>query len=148
MKAQGSLTSGQAVNLAADTFKLVALKAGTGIPSTTSSGIQFVADATATNAEDTAIYASTRPSFTGVTWAYDASTGVIDWSFSNLVLAQQAGDDGLTRYFAIYDGSVGTTDATFPVVAILDPGQTVSTLNGTLTIQAPTGGLIQFTGGG
>jgi hypothetical protein len=146
LKAQGQLTSAQAVNLSGDTFKMLAVKAGSGIPSTASGGIQFVADITATNAEDTNIGA--RPTLSGVTWAYDASTGVVDWSFSNVVYAQAGGDDGLTRYFVIYDSSQGSGDSTYPVVAILDPGQTVSVVNGSLTIQCPTGGLIQFTGGG
>jgi hypothetical protein len=146
LKAQGSLTSGQAVNLSADVFKILAVKAGSGIPSTLSGGIQFVADVTATNAEDTLIGA--RQSLAGVTWAFDAANGVVDWSFSNITYAQASGDDGLTRYFVIYDSSVGTTDATYPVVAVLDPGQLVSVVNGSLTLQCPTGGLIQFTGAG
>ena len=146
MKAQGSLTSGQAVNLSADTFKILAVKAGSGIPSTNSTGIQYVADVTATNAEDTLIGA--RQALTGVTWAFDASTGIVDWSCANIVYAQAPGDDGLTRYFVIYDDTLGTTDANKPVLVILDPGQTVSVVNGSLTISAPTGGLIQFTGGG
>lgn len=147
MKAQGQLTANQNVNLSTDTFKIMAVKAGAGIPSTASGGIQFVADVTATNAEDTLIGA--RQSLAGVTWAFDASTGVVDWSFTNVVYAQAAGDDGLTRYFVIYDETQSVaTDATRPVVAILDPGQTVSVVNGSLTIQCPTGGLIQFTGGG
>lgn len=147
MKAQGQLTAGQAVNLSADTFKIMAVVAGAGIPSTASGGVQFVSNVTGTNAEDTNIGA--RQTLTGVTWAFDAATGVVDWSFSNVVYAQAGGDDGLTRYFIIYDETVSAgTDATRPVVAILDPGQLVSVVNGSLTIQCPTGGLIQFTGGG
>lgn len=147
MKAQGQLTSAQAVNLSGDTFKMMAVVAGGGIPSTTSSGIQFVSDVTGTNSEDTNIGA--RKTLAGVTWAYDASTGIVDWSFTAVVYAQAGGDDGLTRYFVIYDETVSSaTDATRPVVAILDPGQLVSVVNGSLTISCPTGGLIQFTGGG
>lgn len=147
MKAQGQLTAGQAVNLNTDTFKMLAVVAGAGIPSTSSSGVQFVSDVTATNSEDTNIGA--RKTLSGVTWAYDAGTGIVDWSFTNVVYAQAAGDDGLTRYFIIYDETVSAgTDATRPVVAVLDPGQLVSVVNGSLTIQCPTGGLIQFTGGG
>ena len=147
MKAQGQLTANQNVNLSGDTFKIMAVKAGSGIPSTTSSGVQFVADATATNAEDTLIGA--RQTLAGVTWAFDASTGVVDWSFTNVTYAQAGGDDGLTRYFLIYDETQSSaTDATRPIVAILDPGQLISVVNGSVTIQCPTGGLIQFTGGG
>lgn len=146
LKAQGDQTTGQAVKLASDSFKIMAVKAGSGIPNTASGGIQFVADVTAGNAEDTLIGA--RQALTGVTWAFDAATGVVDWSFANITYAQAAGDDGLTRYFVIYDDSVGTGDSTKPVLAILDPGQTISVVNASLTIQCPTGGLIQFTGGG
>lgn len=146
MKAQGALTAGQAIALATDTLMMLMVKAGTGIPSTSSAGIQFVADVTATNAEDTLIGA--RPTLSGVTWAFDASLGIVDFSFSNVVYAQAAGDDGLSRYGVIYDSSVGAGDSTHPVLAILDLGQTVSVVNGSLTLQCPTGGLIQFTGGG
>lgn len=146
MKAQGAKTSGQSSDLSSTTaFHCMAVKAGSGIPSTSSSGVQFVADITATNAEDTAIGA--RQALSGVTWAFDASTGVVDWSFSNIVYAQAAGDDGLTRYFVIYD-EAGGTDATRIVIAIIDPGQLISAVAGSVTIQCPTGGLIQFTGGG
>jgi hypothetical protein len=147
MKAQGQLTANQNVNLSGDTFKIMAVKAGSGIPSTSSSGIQFVSDITGTNAEDTLIGA--RQSLSGVTWAYDGATGVVDWSFSTVTYAQAGGDDGLTRYFVIYDETQSSaTDATRPVVAVLDPGQLVSVVNGAVTISCPTGGLIQFTGGG
>src|SRR6478752_3979233 len=134
MKAQGAKTASQSTDLSSTTaFHIMAVKAGTGIPSTTSSGVQFVSDITATNAEDTLIGA--RQSLSGVTWAYDASTGVVDWSFSTVTYAQAGGDDGLTRYFVIYDETQSSaTDATRPVVAILDPGQLVSVVNGSLTI--------------
>lgn len=146
MKAQGQLTSGQAVNLASDTFKMLAVAAGGGIPSTSSSGIQFVADITGTNSEVTLIGA--RKTLAGVTWAYDASLGIVDWSFTNVVYAQAPGDSGLTRYFVIYDDTLGSSDTDKPVLCILDPGQLVSAVNGSVTIQCPTGGLIQYTGGG
>lgn len=147
MKAQGQLTTGQAINFSSDTFRIMAVKAGTGIPSTSSTGIQFVSDVTATNVEDTLI--GGRQTLTGVTWAFDASLGIVDWSFANISYAQNASDDGLSRYFLIYDETVSAgTDATRPVVAVLDPGQLISVVNGSLTIQCPTGGLIQFTGGG
>jgi len=147
MKAQGALTANQNVALGTDVFKIMMVKAGSGIPLTSSAGIQFVADVTATNAEDTAIGA--RQSLAGVTWAFDASLGVVDWSFTNITYAQNAGDDGLSRYGVIYDETQSAgTDATRPVVAILDLGQTVSVVNGALVLQCPTGGLIQFTGGG
>ena len=146
MKAQGAGTSGQSVNLSGDTFKMLAVVAGSGIPSTLSGGIQFVSDVTGTNSEDTNIGA--RPTLSGVTWAFDVSNGIVDWSFSNVTYAQNGADDGLTRYFVIYDNTVGVGDSTHPVVAILDPGQLVSVVNGAVVLQCPSGGLIQFTGGG
>lgn len=145
-KVQGNLTSGQAVNFGSDTFKIMAVKAGSGIPSTTSTGVQYVADVTGTNAEDTAIGA--RQSLASVTWAFDGSGVAVDFSFANVTYAQAGGDDGLTRYFVIYDLTQGSGDSTYPVVAIIDPGQTISAVNGSVVLQCPTGGLIQFTGFG
>lgn len=145
MKAQGQLTSAQAVNFNADTFNIMAIKAGSGLPSLTSSGVQFVADVTSTNAEDTAIGSRQAVTFT---WAFDGSGVSVDWSFSNITYAQNGSDDGLTRYFVIYDVSQGSNDATHPVVCIIDPGQLISVVSASLVIQSPTGGLIQFTGGG
>ena len=78
----------------------------------------------------------------------DATLGVVDWSFSNVTYAQNASDDGLTRYFVIYDSSEGSGDSTYPVLAVLDPGQLVSVVNGPAVLQCPTGGLLQMTGGG
>jgi hypothetical protein len=149
MFAQAALTANQTVNFndtTAGRFRIMAVKAGSGIPVLSSSGIQFVADITATNVEDTLIGA--RQSLTGVSLAYDASLGVVDFSFSAVTYAQAGGDDGLSRYLVIYYTGVGSADATWPVVALLDPGQLVSVVNGSLTISCPTGGLIQFTGGG
>lgn len=147
MKAQGQLTSAQAVNFNSDTFMGLWVHAGSGIPSLTSSGIQFVADITATNTEDTNIGA--RVTLSGVTWAFDGSGVAVDWSFSNIGYPQNASDDGLSRYFVIYDNTQGSGDATHPVVALIDPGQLISVVNASLTIQAPgSGGLISFTGGG
>jgi hypothetical protein len=146
MKAQGQLTANQNVNLSGDTFKIMAVKAGSGIPSTPRPVSSSSPMSPGTNVEDTLIGA--RQTLAGVTWAFDAAAGVVDWSFTTVTYAQAGGDDGLTRYFVIYDETQSSaTDATRPVVAILDPGQLVSVVNGALTIACPTGGLIQFTGG-
>jgi hypothetical protein len=46
----------------------------------------------------------------------------VDWSFSTVTYAQAGGDDGLTRYFVIYDETQSSaTDATRPVVASSTP---------------------------
>jgi hypothetical protein len=146
MKAQGGLVSGQQINFASDTFMIMAVKAGSGLPSLTSSGIQFVADVTGTNAEDTLIGA--RQTLAGVTWAFDGGGVAVDWSFTTITYVQNGSDDGLTRYFVIYDNTVGVGDSTHPVFVVIDPGQLISVVNASLTIQSPTGGLVQFTGGG
>jgi hypothetical protein len=147
MLAQGKLTASKNVNFNSDTFKIMAVVAGSGRPDCTSGGVQVVSDVTANNAEDTNIGA--RITLTGVSFAFDGGGTACDWSFSTITYAQAAGDDGLTRYFIIYDETQSSgTDATRPVVAVIDPGQLVSVVNGSLTIQSPTGGLIQFTGGG
>ncbi len=147
MLAQGKLTANKNVNFNADTFKIMAVKAGAGLPDLTGTGIQFVSDITGTNAEDTLIGA--RQTILGNTFTLDVSNTACDWSFTSIVYAQFAGDDGLTRYFVLYDETQSsTTDATRPVVAVIDPGALVSVVSGSLTIAAPVGGLIQFTGGG
>lgn len=150
MKVQGTVTTSQFVQFAdttAGNFVCGIVVAGASIPSTQAGGIQFIADVTVTNTElSYAGYA--RQALTGITWAFDANNVQVDWSFANITFAQNAADPGTGRYgFIAYKG-VGTTDATFPVVAILDFGQTVSVVNGSLVLQSPTGGLIQFTGGG
>jgi hypothetical protein len=150
LQAQGIGTANQAVNLSSGTagaFKIMAVKAGAGLPSLISSGIQFVSDLIAVNPEDVS-GAWPRTALTGITWAVDGSVNTsFDWSFSTITFAQNASDDGLTRYLAIYSEG-GGTDATRPLVAIIDPGTTLSVLAGSLTIASPTGGLIQFQGGG
>lgn len=139
--------AGPKLSFDSDVLKIMMVKAGSGIPSTTSTGVQFVSDVTATNPEDTNIGA--RQTLSGVTVVFDANGVQVDFSFSNVVYAQNAGDDGLSRYGVIYDETASSgTDATRPVIAILDFGQTVSVVAGSLTLQCPTGGLIQWTGGG
>lgn len=147
MLAQGKLTANKNVNFNADTFKIMAVKAGSGLPDCSGTGIQFVSDVTGTNAEDTLIGA--RQTILGTTFTLDAGNVSCDWSFTTIVYAQSGLDDSLTRYFVIYDETQSSaTDATRPVVAIIDPGALVSVISGSLSIASPTGGLIQFTGGG
>lgn len=145
MKGQGQASS--AVNFASDTFVALLVKAGGGLPSCTSTGIQFISDVTATNAEE-AVAGYARQTLAGVSWAFDGGGTAVDWSFSNITFPQNASDDGLTRYIVIADTTVGAGDSTHPVVAIIDPGQLISLVAASLIIQSPTGGLIQFTGGG
>lgn len=152
MLAQGELSSTLGVNFddtGAAHFKCGIVVAGSGIPSTQSTGIQYISDITATNAE-LSYSGYARQALTGITWAYDANNVQVDWSFSNITWAQNSADPGTGRYaFIAYLGPSGAyADTAAPVVAVLDLGQTVSVVNGALVLQAPAGGLIQFTGGG
>lgn len=151
LQAQGILTANQAVNFSSGTagaFKIMAVVAGSGLPSLINTGIQFVADLVAVNAENVN-GAWPRTALTGVTWAVDGGVNTsFDWSFATITFSQSASDTTtVTRYLAIFSEG-GATDATRPIVAIIDPGTTLSVLAGSLTVQSPTGGLIQFTGGG
>lgn len=120
--------------------------AGTGIPSSNSTGVQFLTDVFSTNSEDTAIGA--RQNVTNVTIGYGSNGTQVNFSFGNITYAQNAGDDGLSRYGILFSQSSGAQDNVRAVIAILDLGQTVSVTNGPLTLQCPAGGLIQWTGGG
>lgn len=151
LKAQGAITSGQAVNLSdatAGNFEALIVEAGTAIPNTTSTGVQFVADVTAANAE-VSWTGYARQALTGITWAFDSASGVVDWSFSQFGWAANANDPGnVNRYIVIYWKGVGTADASYPVVAVIDPGGVFSVATASYNVAAPAGGLIQFTGGG
>lgn len=122
------------------------ITAGASIPSSNSTGVQFLTDAFATNGEQANIGA--RQYLTGVTVAFDANGTQVDFSFSNIVYVQNPGDPGNARYGLIFSQSAGATDNVRPIISILDLGQTVSVVNGSLTLQCPGGGLIQWTGGG
>ena len=150
MKAQGSITSGQAINLSDSTsgnFEALIVEVGTAIPNTGNTGIQFVADVTASNTEVSyAGYA--RQALTGITWAFGA-TGVVEWSFSQFGWAANASDPGnVNRYIILYWKGVGSADATYPVVCVIDPGAVFSVATASYNVASPAGGLIQFTGGG
>lgn len=151
IKAQGGLVAGQAVNFGdttAGNFMALILTAGTGLPSFSSTGVQYVADVTATNPEVTwAGYA--RQALTGITWAFDATLGVVDFSFSPFTWAADASDPGnVNRYIALYWKGVGTGDATYPLIPFIDPGAVFSVATASYTVTAPAGGLMQMTGGG
>lgn len=144
--AQGALTANQAVNLSGDTFKGLWVKAGSGIPNLAAGGVQFVADITSSNSEDTNI--GSRPTLSGVTWGSASTTNTVQWSFSNITYSQTSSDDGLSRYFVIYDATPVGGDTASPVVLFFDPGTSVSVTASSLTLQSPSGGALQFTGGG
>ena len=120
-----------------------------GVALTITGGVQFIADVTATNAE-MSYSGYARQDLTGITNAVASNGTQVDWDFSNVTFPQEAADPGTGRYgFIAWLGASGSyTDAAAPVVAILDFGQTVSTVNGSLVLEPPAGGLINFTGGG
>lgn len=127
-----------------DTFKVLIVQAGGGIPVTDSSGVQFVGDITATNAEVAgALYA--RQTLASVTVAYDASpSNFVDFSFANIIFVQDGAGFNNGRYIVFYDNTVGANDAAHPVIAVCDPGQTLNSITGQITLQSPVGGLIQW----
>lgn len=153
MKVQGAITSNQAVNFGDTTgahWVVGIVIAGSAIPSTLKTGIQYISDVTGTNTE-MSYSGYVRQNLSSIVWDFDGSaSGQVDWSFANITFSQQAADPGTGRYgfIAWLGGSGAFADSAAPVVAILDFGQTVSTVNGSLVLQCPSGGLIQYTGGG
>jgi hypothetical protein len=135
------------------------------IPPLGSSGCQYLSTVFTSNA-DLSGTGYTRQWVSGLTATYDATTNTyIDWKFNPITFPQNAADGGAGRYgYIAYAPSstivalatAGVTqglnqcsnDASYPLVAILDLGQQVSVLNGSLIIQAPATGLIQWEGGG
>ena len=149
---QGALSSTLGANFddtGAGHFTCLIVVAGSGIPSTLYGGVTTIANVTATNAE-ISYSGYARQALTGITWAALAGNASIGWSFANITFPQEAADPGTGRYGVIaYLGPAGSyTDANAPVVGVLDFGQLVSTVNGPLVLQCPTGGLILYTGAG
>lgn len=142
MKLKRSQVNGSVVvNFASDTFKCLLVVAGSGAPSATKTGVQYVSDVTGTNSEVTGTgYA--RQTLAGVTCAFDGSTENVDWSFSSITFAQNAAGFTTGRYGIICKDT--GSDATSPVVGVLDLGQTVSAQAGDVVLSAPATGLIQW----
>lgn len=125
-------------------FHCLLVVAGSGAPSVTNSGVQFVADVTGTNAEVTGTgYA--RQTLTGVTVTNDGSVNTqVDWSFANITFAQNAAGFTNARYAILYTTQIGTADASWPVIAVCDLGAAQSVATASLVLAAPAGGLIQW----
>lgn len=129
---------------AGGTFHCLLVVAGSGAPSVTKTGIQFVADVTGTNTEVTGTGYS-RQALSGVTVAYDGSVSTqVDWTFSNITFAQNAAGFTTARYAIIYTTQLGSADASYPVVAVCDLGAVQSVQSAPLVLQCPSGGLIQW----
>lgn len=143
MLARSQVNGSVVVDFDTDTFKCLGVVAGGGRPSTSKTGVQYISDVTGTNSEVTGTgYA--RQTLTSVTVAFDGTaTNAVDWSFANITFGQNAAGFSNARYFVIAKDT--GADATSPVVALIDPGATISVVGGDVVISSPTGGLIQWT---
>lgn len=136
------INAGPQIKFDTDTLKCMVVVAGSGIPSTSKTGVQYVSDVTGTNAEVTGTgYA--RQTLSSVTVAFGSGDDV-DFSFANITFAQNAAGFTNGRYGVIFKDA-GGADSGNPVVAILDLNATVSVVGGDLVLSAPSGGLIQWT---
>ena len=136
------INAGPKISFDTDTLKCLIVVAGSGIPSTSKTGVQYVSDVTATNAEVTGTgYA--RQTLAGVTVAFGSGDDV-DFSFSSITFAQNAAGFTNGRYAVIFKDT-GGADSTNPVICVLDLNATVSVVGGDLVLSAPAGGLIQWT---
>lgn len=125
-----------------DTLRCLLVVAGSGIPATNKTGVQYVSDVVATNTEVTGTgYA--RQTLAGVTVAFDGSIDTyVDFSFSDITFSQNAAGFTNARYIIFFKNT--GADATSPVFAVCDPNQTLSAQTGDVVLSAPSGGLIQW----
>lgn len=131
------------IDFDSDPIICLLVRAGAGIPSTSKTGVQFVSDITATNAEVVGgTYA--RQTLAGKTLPFGAGDDV-DWSFTTIVFPQDAGAGPTDARYAVMAKDVGGVDSSRPVVDIIDLNAVVSLRPGDLNLAAPVGGLIQFT---
>lgn len=135
------VTSGP-IQFATDTLFAMLVTAGAGIPNTTSGGIAFVSDITATNPEVTGTgYA--RQTLTSVTVAFDGSVNTqVDFSHAAITFTQNAAGFTNGRYLVLAKNN--GTDATDQVFLIFDPNVTVSAQTGSVVFTSPTGGELQW----
>jgi len=131
------------VDFDTDTFICGIVQIGSGRPSTSKTGVQYVSDITATNTEVSGTGYS-RQTLTSVTVAFDGTaTNAVDWSFGNITFSQNAA--GFTNGRYIFIAKDGASDAARRVINVIDPGATLSAQTGDIVIQSPTGGVIQWT---
>jgi hypothetical protein len=142
-KLKKSQANGSAViDFDTDTLKCLLVVAGSGAPSVTKSGVQFVSDVTGTNAEVTGTgYA--RQTLSGVTVDYNASTDVVEFSFSAITFSQNAAGFTNARYLVFYK-DVGGADSTRPVFDIQNLTSDRSVVGGDLVLTPPAGGTINW----
>jgi hypothetical protein len=124
-KAMSSMST-KAISLVADTFKMGLCTGDASAWSTTQYAYQFVSDVTGAYTE---VVTGGYARVTLASLAVNVSGNKVIWtcaspiSFgSSITLA--------ARSAFIYDASIGSADASFPVIAILDFGATVSSTSG------------------
>lgn len=126
-----------------DTLKCMIVQAGSGIPSTSKTGVQYVSDVTATNTEVSGTGYS-RQTLSGVTVAFDGTgTTLVDFSFSDITFTQNAAGFSNGAYVILYK-DVAATDSSSPVFLVFDPNQTLSVTGGDLVLSSPADGAIQW----
>jgi hypothetical protein len=126
-----------------DTLKCMAVVAGSGRPSTSKTGVQYVSDVTGTNAEVTGTGYS-RQTLASVTVSFDGTaTNLVDFSYGNITFGQNAAGFSNGRYLVFFKDA-GGADSANPVFAIFDPDTTFSAVSGDVIISSPTGGMIQW----
>lgn len=141
-----ALFGGNAPNfLATDTFKCAAVVAGSGIPDTSKTGVEFMTALVAANAEVTGTgYTAGGVSLASLTWAVDSTgTRLVDFGFANLTFSQNAAGPTNIKYFVIYKNTGSYT--TSQVVLVFDPNATYSMVTGDIVLSSPVGGAIQAT---
>lgn len=144
LKKSQVINAGPQLKFDTDTLVCFLVVAGSGIPSTSKTGVQFISDVLGTNSEVTGTGYS-RQTLTSVTVAYDGSgTTLVDFSFANITFSQNAAGFTNARYIIFADTSIGGGDSTHPVFAVCDPNQTLSAQTGDIVLSSPTGGLIQW----
>lgn len=136
-----AVLNGSAPNLLSDTIKAMWVVAGSGIPDTTKTGVEFVADVTGSNAEVTGTGYS-RQTLASKTWAFDGTaTRQVDFGFANLTWSQNAAGPATMRYLIIFKDT--GSDATAQVIEVFDPNATYSMITGDVVVSSPTGGALQ-----
>lgn len=143
LKKSQVVSAGPKISFDSDTLKCLLVVAGSAIPDTSKTGVQYVSDVTGSNSEVTgAGYA--RQTLSSVTVAFDSSgTTLVDLSFANITFSQNAAGFTTARYAILYKDA-GGADSANPVFGVCDPNTTLSAVTGDVVFSAPTGGLIQW----
>lgn len=142
-KLKKSQVDGTKIDFDSDTLKCAMVVAGSGAPSVSKTGVQFVSDVTGGNAEVTGTGYS-RQTLSGVTVAFASGSDAVEFSHSAITFAQNAAGFTNGRY-AVFFKDAGGADSANPVFAIADLDSNRSVQGGDLVLSAPSGGLINWT---